>query len=83
MEAIGVWEALLPAPPAEVVDPTGAGDATVGALAAGLAFRRPFLDAARGALAVGAAAVSGLGPTSLGLGSSHNDGIGSRTRRRA
>mgnify|MGYP000862473355 CR=1 FL=1 len=57
----------LPAHPATVVDPTGAGDATVGAIAAGLARALPPLEAARAALAIGARAVSGLGPQGLGL----------------
>jgi ribokinase len=49
------------------VDPTGAGDAVVGALAARIAAGEPFLDAAAGALWVGALAVSGPGPSALGL----------------
>jgi sugar/nucleoside kinase (ribokinase family) len=57
----------LPAPPVDVVDRTGAGDATVGALAAGLAAGLQFADAARRALAVGAATVTGVGPSALGL----------------
>lgn len=57
----------VPAHPGPVVDPTGAGDACVGALAAGLA--RGLDDAALLALAsaVAARAVAGLGPTGLGL----------------
>jgi sugar/nucleoside kinase (ribokinase family) len=61
-------EALhLPALAAEVVDPTGAGDATVGALAAGLLAGLDIAGAARGALAAGALAVSGEGPSALGI----------------
>jgi sugar/nucleoside kinase (ribokinase family) len=57
----------LPALAVDVVDPTGAGDATVGALAAGLAAGLQFIDAASRALAVGAATVTGAGPSALGL----------------
>lgn len=57
----------LPALRARIVDPTGAGDATVGAIAAGLARGLPILEAARAALAIGARAVAGLGPSGLGL----------------
>jgi ribokinase len=55
----------VPAPPGAVVDPTGAGDACVGALAAGLA--RGLDDAALLALAsdVAARAVAGVGPSGL------------------
>jgi sugar/nucleoside kinase (ribokinase family) len=61
-------EALhLPALAAEIVDPTGAGDATVGALAAGLLAGLDIADAARAALAAGALAVSGEGPCALGI----------------
>ncbi len=57
----------LPAPPvARVVDPTGAGDAVVGALAA-LLLQQPFIEAARAALAAGALAVSGVGPAAFGM----------------
>lgn len=59
--------ALIPAPPARVVDPTGAGDATVGALAAYLAVGQPLREAVTGALRVGAATVSGLGAAALGF----------------
>jgi sugar/nucleoside kinase (ribokinase family) len=57
----------LPALGAEVVDPTGAGDATVGALAAGLLAGLDIADAARVALEAGALAVSGEGPSALGI----------------
>jgi ribokinase len=49
------------------VDPTGAGDATVGALAAGLASGLSLHDAARRAAGIGARAVSGHGPSALGF----------------
>ncbi len=57
----------LPAGPGPVVDPTGAGDACVGALGAGLA--RGLDDAALLALAreVAGRAVAGVGPAALGL----------------
>ncbi len=58
---------LLPAPHATMVDPTGAGDATVGALALRLARGESFLLAAAASLMTGAAAVSGIGPAALGL----------------
>lgn len=57
----------LPAPTVpRIVDPTGAGDAVVGALAA-LLTRLPFLEAARLALGAGALAVSGVGPAAFGM----------------
>ena len=57
----------VPAHPGPVIDPTGAGDACVGALAAGLA--RGLDDAALLALGseVAARAVAGIGPAGLGL----------------
>lgn len=57
----------IPAPPAAVVDPTGAGDATVGALAAHWAAGSDFLAAASASLLTGALATTGLGPVALGL----------------
>lgn len=51
----------------EALDPTGAGDAVLGAMAAGLAGRTPFLDLIDGAMRIGGRAVSGRGPTGLGL----------------
>lgn len=51
---------------ARLCDPTGAGDAAVGALAA-LMLRQPFFEAARMALAAGARAVSGIGPAAFGF----------------
>jgi sugar/nucleoside kinase (ribokinase family) len=68
VEAGGGARHILPAPPvAKVVDPTGAGDAVVGALAARLALGEPFAKAAEAALSAGALAVSGIGPAGLGL----------------
>ena len=52
---------------AKVCDPTGAGDATLGALAAHLAFGLPFLAAAQEALMAGAKTVSAIGPSGLGF----------------
>ncbi len=57
----------LAPPHAQVVDTTGAGDATVGALAAMLAQGVSFIDAARAALRTGALATTGMGPAALGL----------------
>ena len=57
----------LAAPPADVIDPTGAGDATVGALAVSLAAGEEFIAAARAALLIGALSVSGIGPAALGF----------------
>ncbi|GGH17886.1 hypothetical protein GCM10007036_19690 [Alsobacter metallidurans] len=51
----------------EALDPTGAGDAVLGAMAAGLAGGSPFLDLIEGAMRVGGRAVSGRGPAGLGL----------------
>ncbi len=53
--------------PAKVCDPTGAGDATLGALAAHLAFGLPFPAAAREAMKAGAKAISAIGPAGLGF----------------
>lgn len=57
----------LVAPQAQVVDTTGAGDATVGALAAMLVQGCTFVEAARAALHTGALATTGMGPAALGL----------------
>lgn len=57
----------LAAPPTAVLDPTGAGDATLGGLAAALAAGLDFMSAARAALASGAACVRALGASALGL----------------
>jgi ribokinase len=65
--AHGAQTVRIPAPPAVVIDPTGAGDATVGALAARWASGVGFLDAATAALATGALATTCLGPAALGL----------------
>jgi sugar/nucleoside kinase (ribokinase family) len=63
----GATATVLAAPPARLVDPTGAGDATVGALAALLAMRLAFPVAAARAMQAGAAAVAGPGPAALGF----------------
>lgn len=55
----------LPAPPADVRETTGAGDATTGALAACLAAGLPFFAAAERALLAGARCVSGIGPAAF------------------
>ena len=65
--ARGTETVRIPAPPARVVDPTGAGDATAGALAARWAGGVDFLHAATAALATGALATTAQGPTALGL----------------
>ncbi|WP_419926738.1 ribokinase [Candidatus Poriferisocius sp.] len=53
-----VGEVVVPPLPAEVVDPTGAGDAFCGALGVALAEGRPLIEAARFANAAGALAVA-------------------------
>lgn len=55
----------VPAPGARVLDPTGAGDATVGALAAAWASSRELAAAVPAALAIGARTVSGHGASAL------------------
>ena len=57
----------LAAPPATLRDPTGAGDAVAGALAAGIAAGLDFIAATRAALQIGARCVGGWGPAALGL----------------
>jgi ribokinase len=57
----------LAAPPANLRDPTGAGDAVAGALAAGIAAGLDFVAAARAALQIGARCVGGWGPAALGF----------------
>jgi ribokinase len=57
----------LPAPRVLVRDPTGAGDATVGAFAAGIAAGLSLRIAAERALEIGARACTGIGPAALGL----------------
>jgi ribokinase len=58
----------IAAPPITVLrDPTGAGDATVGALGARLAAGEPFFEAAAKALQAGALTVSQPGPAALGF----------------
>lgn len=51
----------VPALPVEAVDPTGAGDAFIGALAVGLAEGRPMLEALRWAGAAAALSVTRIG----------------------
>ncbi len=51
-------DVLVPSYPAQVVDPTGAGDAFCGALGVALAEERPLIDAVRFANAAGALAVA-------------------------
>jgi ribokinase len=73
--AMGAWAVpcggrqgtQIPAPPVVVVDATGAGDATVGALAVHLLGGTDFLLAATAALATGALAVSGIGSSAFGF----------------
>ncbi len=50
-----------------VTDPTGAGDSTIGALAAYLAQGRGFLQAVAPALLTGSHCVTGIGPSTLGF----------------
>lgn len=57
----------LPAPRVTMRDPTGAGDATVGGFAAGLAAGLSLRVAAERALEIGARACTGIGPAALGL----------------
>jgi len=66
----------VPAPRTAVVDPTGAGDATVGALAAGLAVGLPLVEAAARAAAIGARTVAGRGPSGLGFSWEAGTGVG-------
>lgn len=53
-----VGDVMVPPYPAEVVDPTGAGDAFCGALGVSLAEERPLIEAVRFANAAGALAVA-------------------------
>ena len=57
----------VPSPGASEVDATGAGDATVGALAVGLAKGLPLRSAAEQAARIGARTVTGHGPSALGF----------------
>ncbi|MBB3770382.1 sugar/nucleoside kinase (ribokinase family) [Angulomicrobium tetraedrale] len=61
----GIGEWYLPALTADVVDPTGAGDATVGAFAAARMQGAPPLEAGRTAQRIGTLVVSGHGPSAL------------------
>jgi ribokinase len=54
-------------PPVVVLDTTGAGDATVGAIAAGLAAGRSLAATLPSAVAIGARCVTGHGPSALGF----------------
>ncbi len=65
---------LVPPVPAKLLDPTGAGDATVGALAAGRAQGLSLHAAATMAAGIGARAVAGLGPSALGFDWQRADG---------
>ena len=65
--AAGQPPQVFPPPPVVALDPTGAGDATVGAIAAGLAAGRALPDALRDAVAVGARTVTAHGPAALGF----------------
>ncbi len=67
LSAHGGSSLRIPAPPTAVVDPTGAGDATVGALAAHIGAGAEFLHAAAAALVTGALATTAVGPAALGL----------------
>jgi len=59
---------VFAAPAVIAVDPTGAGDATVGAIAGGLAGGRSLQEALSAAVAIGAHAVTGQGPAAFGFG---------------
>ncbi|MGN6523235.1 MAG: ribokinase [Actinomycetes bacterium] len=63
-----VWQhgdvAIVPAPPVDVVDTTGAGDTFVGALADGLVRGLPLAEAARWAVAAASLSTLALGATS-------------------
>lgn len=61
--ASAAWS--VPAPEARVLDPTGAGDATVGALAAAWVSTRDLAAAVPAALMIGARTVSGHGASAL------------------
>jgi ribokinase len=70
----------IPAPSTgRVVDPTGAGDSMVGALAAMLARGADVLEASRAAMRVGALTVSDIGPKALGFLFGQPNKIGMRT----
>lgn len=72
LSAHGAASLRIPAPPTTVVDPTGAGDATVGALAALMGGGADFLHAAAAALVTGAQATTATGPAALGLATHFN-----------
>ncbi|MDH1271626.1 carbohydrate kinase family protein [Rhizobium pusense] len=66
VERCGTSEKSIPALTTVVVDPTGAGDATVGAIGAARAIGLSIFPAANAALSIGALAVTGRGPAALG-----------------
>lgn len=72
LTAHGAASLRIAAPPTTVVDPTGAGDATVGALAAYIGGGTDFLHAAAAALLTGALATTATGPAALGLAENFN-----------
>lgn len=57
----------IAAPATVLVDPTGAGDAAVGALGAALAGGSSLVEAAERAVRIGARAAGGIGPAALGF----------------
>lgn len=63
----GESERRFPSPRVAVIDPTGAGDATLGAIAGGLARGATLEEAVAAAVEIGARAVTARGPAALGL----------------
>lgn len=57
----------IPAPSVNLVDATGAGDATVGAMGAALSLGEDVIGAVQEAVAIGSRGVSGVGPEALGF----------------
>lgn len=66
-EGLALGDEVFAPPPVTVRDPTGAGDATLGAIAAGLAAGLGLRDAVRAAVGIGARTVSGHGASALGF----------------